>query len=135
MKKFNIYDKDNDGLEVHVDDRGVIADVFFSTNINHVALITSTPNVIRGNHYHKESTQSILIVRGSLEYWYKNANSIEDAKFVIAKVGDVVTSDPSEIHTLRIGVDGCDFLAFTVGKRGGSDYEADTYRVESIIKA
>jgi hypothetical protein len=134
MKKINIYENGNEGLEVHTDDRGVIADVFFSTNINHIAFITSKPNVIRGNHYHIDSTQSILIVKGSLEYWYKKANSDDDARFTVAKVGDVLTSEPSEIHALRIGNEGCEFMAFTIGKRGGSDYESDTFRVESIIK-
>ena len=134
MKKFNIYRKDNKGLEIHEDDRGTIADVFYSTNINHVAFITSKPNVIRGNHYHKDSIQSILIIKGSLEYWYKRADSNEEANFTVAEIGDVLTSEPLEIHALRIGSTGCEFMAFTIGKRGGSDYESDTYRVDSIIK-
>ena len=121
-------------LEIHTDERGIIADVFFSTNINHVAYITSVPNAERGNHYHKNSTQSILIVKGSLEYWYKGAESNEESKYVLATPGDLITSEPSEIHALRIGKSGCEFVAFTVGKRGGADYESDTFRVQSIFR-
>ena len=44
-------------LEYHKDERGTIVDLFFNENINHVAKINSKPNVIRGNHYHKETTQ------------------------------------------------------------------------------
>ena len=134
MKIINIYNNSINGLEIHTDDRGTIADVFFSTNINHVAYITSIPNAERGNHYHKYSTQSILIVKGSLEYWYKNAESNEESKYILATPGDLITSEPSEIHALRIGESGCEFVAFTVGKRGGADYESDTFRVESIFR-
>ena len=51
---------------------------------------------------------------------------------VIAKVGDVVTSGNSEIHTMRM-LEDTEFIAFTQGKRGGSDYESDTYRVTSLL--
>jgi len=133
MNIINIYNNSMSNLEIHSDERGSIADVFFSTNINHVAYITSVPFAERGNHYHKFSTQSILIVRGSLQYWYKNAESNEKPKFVQAKSGDLITSEPKEIHALRIGESGCEFVAFTTGKRGGADYESDTFRVESIF--
>lgn len=133
MKRFNIYEQKDSQLEVHTDERGTIADVFFSANINHVALINSKASVIRGNHYHRESVQSILIIRGCLEYWYKQADTEGEPQYVLATVGDVITSDPLEIHTLKIGAEGCDFIAFTTGKRGGRDYESDTYRVKSII--
>jgi uncharacterized RmlC-like cupin family protein len=120
-------------LEIHTDERGIIADVFYSTNINHVAYITSVPNTERGNHFHKDSTQSILIVKGSLEYWYKDAESKEESKYILANPGDLITSEPYEIHALRIGESGCEFIAFTVGKRGGADYESDTFRVQPIF--
>ena len=59
-------------LEIHSDERGSIADyIFYNAKVNHVAIIKSEPNSIRGNHYHKETTQHILITKGSLEYWYK----------------------------------------------------------------
>ena len=133
MNKMNIFKDKRGQLEVHSDDRGIIADVFYSTSINHVAFITSKPNVIRGNHYHQKSTQSILITKGSLEYWYKDLDADVEPRFVMAEVGDLITSEPTEIHALRIGEFGCEFVAFTVGKRGGSDYESDTFRVDSII--
>ena len=44
-------------LEVHKDERGEIFDIFYKDNIEHVAIIDSKPNTLRGNHYHKETTQ------------------------------------------------------------------------------
>ena len=36
-------------------------------------------------------------------------------------------------QTLKIGNDGNSFVVFSSGLRGGKDYEADTFRVDSII--
>jgi dTDP-4-dehydrorhamnose 3,5-epimerase-like enzyme len=133
MKKINIFENDNPDLEVFNDNRGTIADVFYNHALNHVAIITSEPNVIRGNHYHKETTQHMLMTKGSLEYWYKDFGSDEPAKMYVAKVGDLVTTKPFEIHGLRICSEGNEFIVFSEGLRGGKDYESDTYRVDSII--
>ena len=133
MKKINIFENDNPDLEVFNDNRGTIADVFYNHAINHVAIITSEPNIIRGNHYHKETTQHMLMTKGSLEYWYKDFGSDEPAKMYVAKVGDLVSTKPFEIHGLRICSEGNEFIVFSEGLRGGKDYESDTYRVESII--
>jgi dTDP-4-dehydrorhamnose 3,5-epimerase-like enzyme len=133
MKKINVFEKNNTDLEVFNDNRGTIADVFYNHAINHVAIITSEPNIIRGNHYHKETTQHMLMTKGSLEYWYKDFGSDEPAKMYVAKVGDLVSTKPLEIHGLRICSEGNEFIVFSEGIRGGKDYESDTYRVESII--
>jgi quercetin dioxygenase-like cupin family protein len=133
MIQINIYENSNEFLEVHEDVRGTIADVFYGTDIHHVAYIKSAPGSIRGNHYHANSTQHILITSGSLEYWYRDKDAEGLGKFIVAIPGDLVTSNANEIHALRIGAHGCEFVAFSSGERGGKDYESDTYRVESII--
>jgi len=133
MKIKNVWDVPSPPLEKHDDDRGSIVDVFYNESIDHVATIKSTPNCLRGNHYHKETTQHILITAGSLEYWYKPVGSAEPAKYVVANVGDMVSTPSYEIHALVIREDGNEFIVFSQGPRGGSDYESDTFRVESII--
>ena len=134
MKIINIWKNVQKPLEMHTDDRGSIVDLFYDEDINHVATITSKPNVIRGNHYHKETTQHMLITKGSLEYWYKNVDSDKPSKMVEANEGDVVSTGPNEIHALRIGTEGNEFVVFSQGKRGGKDYESDTFRVDNIIR-
>lgn len=133
MEVKNLYNSSNEPLEVHKDVRGLIADIFYNVNINHVAVVLSEPNVIRGNHYHKETTQHMFITKGSLEYWYKPVGSSEQPQMYLAKVGDLVTTKPYEIHTLKITDEGNEFIVFSEGKRGGRDYESDTFRVDSII--
>lgn len=134
MKIRNIWKNVQEPLEIHTDDRGSIVDLFYNEDINHVATVISEPNVIRGNHYHKETTQHMLMTKGSLEYWYKNIDSDEPSKMVVANEGDLVSTGPNEIHALRIGPEGNEFVVFSQGKRGGKDYESDTFRVGNIIR-
>ena len=47
MKKINLLNSRNAPLEVFKDERGIIADVFYEHNINHVAIISSTPSPSR----------------------------------------------------------------------------------------
>ena len=54
----------------------------------------------------------------------------------VLKVGDFVETPPNEMHALKIGKNGNEFVVFTIGKRGGKDYESDTYRFSpSLIKS
>ena len=129
----NVWKNVESPLEIHSDKRGSIADIFYNTKIDHVAIINSEPNVIRGNHYHKETTQHILITKGSLEYWHKKVKSDDASEMIIANVGDLVSTPPFEIHALKIGSEGNEFIVFSEGTRGGKDYESDTFRVNSII--
>ena len=129
----NIYTERKEPLEMFEDERGKILDIFYKDDIQHVAHIDSKPNIIRGNHYHKETTQHMLMISGSMEYWYKKFGSDEEPKMVYLKKGDLVSTPPFEIHTLKIGKDGNSFVVFSSGLRGGKDYEADTFRVDPII--
>ena len=120
-------------LEIHKDNRGVICDIFYNKNINHVAAIDTEPNSVRGNHYHKETTQHILITEGELEYWFCEVSKISlGSQKIIAKKGDLVTTPPYEIHALKINIKN-QFIVFSEGLRGGKDYEKDTFRVNNII--
>ncbi len=115
------------------DKRGSITDIFYKKNIHHVAIIKSKPNVRRGDHFHKKTTQWIMITKGSLEYWYKKLNSNAKPRKKLLKVGDFVETPPNEMHALKIGKKGNEFIVFTIGKRGGKDYESDTYRFSPTI--
>jgi|SaaInlStandDraft_2_1057019.scaffolds.fasta_scaffold136233_2 dTDP-4-dehydrorhamnose 3,5-epimerase-like enzyme len=133
MKIKNIWRDVQEPLELHIDSRGAIVDIFYKSNIEHVAVVSSEPNTLRGNHYHKQSTQHMLMTKGSLEYWFKPVDSTEPAKMILAKVGDIVSTLPNEIHTLVIREDGNQFVVFSEGVRGGADYESDTFRVKNIV--
>ena len=74
-----------------------------------------------------------MITKGSLEYWHKKVKSDDASEMIIANVGDLVSTPPFEIHALKIGSEGNEFIVFSEGTRGGKDYESDTFRVNSII--
>ena len=46
--------------------------------------------------------------------------------------GDLVSTPPFEIHTLKSGKDGNSFVVLP-GLRGEKDYEADTFRVSNYL--
>jgi len=134
MKIRNVWKKATEFLEIHEDSRGRLSDIFYKESINHVAIVDSEPNIIRGNHYHKETTQHTFVTKGCLEYYYKPVDSDAPAEKIRVKEGEVVSTPPNEIHALKIGPMGNQFIVFTTGPRGGTDYESDTFRMkESII--
>jgi len=133
MYNKNVWKDVKSPLELFKDKRGEIADIFYKKDINHVAIVRTNPNSIRANHYHKQSTQHMLITRGSLEYWFKSLDSTSDPEMVVLKEGDFISTPPLELHALVIRDDGNEFIVFSEGVRGGSDYESDTFRVNCFV--
>ena len=116
------------------DQRGIIKDLFYKENINHVAhIITKKRGVVRGNHYHKKTTQFMYMISGSLIYWYKKVNSKKKAKALRIIKGEIVKTPPYEIHALTFDEKN-EFIVLSKGLRGGKDYEKDTFRVPPINK-
>ena len=132
MKKINIWKNNEPLLETHTDDRGVISDVFYDSDIHHVAMINSKKEITRGDHYHKETTQYTLVLKGKLEYWFREIESNQKAKCIIMNEGDMIESPPLVIHSFRFLTDN-QIIVFTKGKRGGKDYEKDTFRINTSI--
>lgn len=115
------------------DERGQISDIFYKTPIEHVAVIESkTGGIIRGNHYHKQTTQHIFITKGSLRYWYQPTDKSAPVSSVVVREYEMVSTPPNEIHALEI-LEPNQFVVFSSGLRGGQDYEADTFREFVIL--
>lgn len=117
------------------DERGTIADIFYKANIEHIAIIKTKDNgrIIRGNHYHKLTTQHIFMTKGSLIYWYRDQGKESLVAKITVEEGSMVTTPPFEIHALEC-LSASEFIVFSTGLRGGSDYESDTFRVDPILK-
>ena len=115
------------------DDRGTISDILYKTEIHHAAVIESKRGgVIRGNHYHKATTQHIFVTKGSLRYWYQPSDKSAPVKSVLVSEYELVSTPPFEIHALEI-LEPNQFIVFSHGIRGGQDYESDTFRVTPIL--
>jgi oxalate decarboxylase/phosphoglucose isomerase-like protein (cupin superfamily) len=134
MKIYNINQNSEPKLGHFQDDRGEITDIFYGLDINHGCIITNTSDAVRGNHYHKQTTQYTYVLSGSMTYYSQPVDGSVPVQSQVCKPGDFIISPPMEIHAMRAGLDGCVFIAFAGGPRGGEDYESDTYRVESIVQ-
>jgi dTDP-4-dehydrorhamnose 3,5-epimerase-like enzyme len=115
------------------DSRGDIADIFYKHPIDHVAIINSKKGSFRGDHYHKFTTQHMYMIHGSLRYYYRKTKEGGNlVKNIVVKQGEMVTTPPYEVHALEILEDN-QFIVFSEGKRGGKDYESDTFRVKPTL--
>lgn len=117
----------------HRDERGTIADIFYRAELHHAAIIESShAGIVRGNHYHKDTTQHVLVTRGKLRYWWQPVDKSQPVQSAVVGEYELVSTPPNEIHALEI-LEPNTFIVFSSGPRGGQDYESDTFRVPSII--
>jgi len=109
------------------DDRGQITDLIEGRTVDAITILTSVKGAVRGNHYHKETTQYTYILEGSCIYHYQEESAPPKALRVTK--GDLVISPPLERHALEALEDSV-LLAFCHGPRAGTQYEVDTFRLD-----
>ena len=109
------------------DNRGIIKDILFREPVDAITLIQSKKGVVRGNHYHKDTTQWVYVLSGQLQSLTQKEN--EPVVEQIVDSGDLTVAEPMEKHTL-VAVEDTEFFVFTKGPRGGDSYEDDTYRLD-----
>ena len=115
------------------DSRGTIADIFVHNPKDNITIIFSKKGAVRGNHYHKQSTQYLFMISGKMTILTQKFGENAITKSILQPY-DLMTHEPYEIHTF-IAEEDTVFLAFADGLRGGEDYEKDTYRVEKPLNA
>ena len=114
------------------DARGKIFDLVEDA-VNHIGLITSRAGSVRGNHYHKQSTQYSYMISGKIELIVKDARAKNArVKKIMMTAGDVATIPSWTIHTYRAITDAV-FLDLTNASRKKKGYENDTVRVDSLV--
>jgi len=68
----------------HKDKRGIISDII-QKNVNSITYITIKKGKIRGNHFHKRTTQWNYILSGKVNLYYKNNKSSKTIKKILLK--------------------------------------------------
>ncbi len=113
------------------DDRGIILDILTNEPVEHVTVITSAKNVVRGNHYHKETVQWVYVHSGRM----KSLTQFEGEPVIstILEPGDLIKTEKNERHALHTLADTV-FFVFTKGPRGGDNYEKDTFRLDQPLQ-
>ncbi|MBI2028426.1 MAG: cupin domain-containing protein [Candidatus Levybacteria bacterium] len=100
--------------------------------INGALLITCKKGSIRANHYHKKDTHYSYVLKGSMEYVYKDlSNKDSKKKSVIVKEGEIVETPPMVMHAMKFLEDSI-FIALTTEERDRGRYEKDTVRIQLI---
>lgn len=117
------------------DKRGYIQDIFVNSPKDHCSIVTFRKNAIRGNHFHKKTTQYTFILSGKLEFYYAKISKKNvlngKIKKKLVKEHTLIIHSPYEAHTF-LAKSKSIALAFACGKRGGQFYESDTFRIKLI---
>ena len=115
------------------DRRGYIRDLFQNSPKDHCSIVTFNKGAVRGNHYHKKSTQYSYLLSGKLTLRYSKVDKNGNIKGKINKkiIGPniLITHRPYEAHAFIANKKSL-MIAFADGLRGGKDYEKDTYRLK-----
>ena len=114
-----------------LDERGEIRDILDGQEVNSLTILTCNKGAVRGNHYHKITTQFTYIISGKLKLFTQDSENAE-IKTTVVNAGDLVTSPPLERHAFE-ALENSTILAGCFGPRAGSQYETDTYRLEVPI--
>lgn len=107
------------------DSRGEIIDIIENEKINAVTIITFSKGAVRGNHYHKKTTQWNYILDGKIIYYSEKKNKKSK---VTMNAGDLSVSHPYEKHAFK-SLKKSRVLVLTKGPRAGQNYEIDTFRL------
>jgi quercetin dioxygenase-like cupin family protein len=109
-----------------VDRRGVITDILDATPVECVTLVTSNKGAVRGNHYHKKTTQYTYVLSGRFRLLTQKGEGRVRSRIVSA--GELVVTPPLERHAF-IALENSLLIACAHGPRAGRSYESDTYRL------
>jgi len=119
FKNFNI-------KPVFSDSRGEILDIL-EEKVSHIGMITFKQGAVRGNHYHKSSTQYSYVLNGRIQLFISDINSKYKRK-IILREGALTIISPKIIHTYKALTD-AKILDMTTFDRKGRGYEKDTFRI------
>lgn len=94
-----------DNYFTHEDNRGTINGLIQTGLWGEINIITSKSNTIRGNHYHKNTTELFIILDGEIEVTLqkvKNNQLIETQETVKVSTGDVFMIQSMINHTFKV---------------------------------
>jgi quercetin dioxygenase-like cupin family protein len=112
-------------MHVHSDTRGDIYDLISGELVSAVSLVTFTTHAVRGNHIHHETSQWNYVVHGCLTV-VTEFEGIQTTKQF--EKGDLFLIPPAEAHAMKAS-EPTELMVFTLGPRGGKDFEKDTFRL------
>src|SRR3989338_5524635 len=117
-------------VPVFRDARGIILDIL-EKPVSHIGLLTFKKGALRGNHYHKKSTQYSYILKGTVKFVVSDIHGKNKKTFII-KEGTLSRIPPKMIHAYK-ALTTASMLDITTLVRGVAErYENDTVRVKIL---
>ena len=112
------------------DKRGKIIDIFVSNPKDHCTLVTFNKRSVRGNHFHRKTCQYTFVIVGKLLLISQKVNKVGklvgNPKKKIISENSLVIHKKNHAHAFK-ALKKSKILAFADGKRGGKNYDSDTY--------
>lgn len=112
------------------DKRGVIVDLITNNTINAVTYVTLKKGYVRGNHYHKYTTQYNYIISGKLLFVVQREEQ-EKEKSILEK-GAMCMTLPMEKHAMY-ALEDTEIMVLTKGPNGGKEFESDTFALQEPL--
>ena len=125
------------GADTFKDDRGAIDNYYLPEPINWIGLIDTNKvneksGVLRGNHYHPEQEQKVLVISGSYVSVYKDLlDEASPIKYHLVEGGDLVITPPNLAHT-QIFLEDTILLNLVTGERKKENYGKHTVPYELV---
>ena len=113
------------------DKRGSILSICDIPSKN-VSIINCKKNTIRSNHYHKKDYHIMYVVKGEIDYFFKDING-KKMNYLKIKKDDLIFTPPKEIHTPFFPKD-TTLIVCSKNPRDQKTYENDTVRINMIKK-
>ncbi len=117
---------------VFKDHRGEIFDLI-EDPISHIGYITFRKGAVRGNHFHKNSTQYTFVFDGKIELFTKDVRKANaPVKKTVMTAGTFACLPPHTIHTYR-ALTPASMIDCTTVSRRAKGYEHDTTRIDGAL--
>ena len=115
---------------VFEDNRGKIFDLLDTKKVKHIGIIESKNGSIRGNHFHRKSTQWTYVIEGKIRVYTKNVSDDKsEVEESILNENDMIVIPPMIIHAVE-ALEDSKLLVLTDQPRINNGYEYDTFKVK-----
>jgi quercetin dioxygenase-like cupin family protein len=110
------------------DERGVITDLMVTPEYS-ITHITFKTGAVRGNHYHKKTRQTDVVLKGRL-LCKVMVNGVPNT--IILKQGDSISFEAGEAHAYK-AAESSEIISMCFGVRRGTNYEKDVFRLKTPL--
>lgn len=84
-----------------IDERGGMVGVFRGYKWEEINYVESIKGSVRGNHYHKETTEGFFVIDGRIKVTLVDIAK-DFKKTFVAKKGDIILINPNMVHTFEL---------------------------------